>query len=393
VSGTGRSDRREELLARADALAPEFRARAAEGETNRTMPADLAAKVKKAGLFRLSLPASLGGWEADPITIFEAIEKLSYADGSAGWTTLIGCSPMLMAWLDPSVAAGLLGGNPDICTTGVFSPLGRAVPNGNGSFTVDGRWPCNSGCPHSEWFVVGLFVMDGDHPRVVPSGRPDWRFAWVPCVDGEIIDNWHAAGLKGTGSHDVAVHGITVPEELTCSPTFDPPRHGGPLYRLSFWNLISAHIAGFSAGVGRRALGEFVAAAEAKRRGVSRISVADDPVVQHRFAIVDGDLQAARAFFIEAIGEAWEKVTRGDPCSLPQRARVMSAAHVLQRAAVAAVDAVLPLAGASAVYDDNPIQRCSRDLHAASQHIFFSVDVLKDIGQVALGGTPAAPRF
>jgi indole-3-acetate monooxygenase len=89
VSGTRRSDRREEVLARADALAPEFRARAAEGETNRTMPADLAAKVKKAGLFRLSLPASLGGWEADPITIFEVIEKLSYADGSAGWTALI----------------------------------------------------------------------------------------------------------------------------------------------------------------------------------------------------------------------------------------------------------------------------------------------------------------
>jgi indole-3-acetate monooxygenase len=71
----------------------------------------------------------------------------------------------------------------------------------------------------------------------------------------------------------------------------------------------------------------------------------------------------------------------------------MSANQVLQRAAVAAVDAVLPLAGASAVYADNPIQRCSRDLHAASQHIFFNVDVLKDIGQVAFGRTPTAPRF
>jgi indole-3-acetate monooxygenase len=145
VSGTGRSDGREELLARADALASEFRARAAEGETNRTMPADLAAKVKKAGLFRLSLPASLGGWEADPITIFEVIEKLSYGDGSAGWTALIGCSPVFMAWLDPSVAAKMLDGNPDICSTGVFAPLGRAVPDDNGSFTVSGRWPFNSG--------------------------------------------------------------------------------------------------------------------------------------------------------------------------------------------------------------------------------------------------------
>jgi len=71
----------------------------------------------------------------------------------------------------------------------------------------------------------------------------------------------------------------------------------------------------------------------------------------------------------------------------------MSATQTLQRAAIAAVDAVAPFAGASAVYADNPLQRCSRDLHAASQHIFFSADMLKDIGQVAFGRTPAAPNF
>ena len=119
---------REEILARAAAIAPEFRARAAEAEANRTMPADLAAKVKDAGLFRLTLPTALGGWEADPITLFEAIELLSYADGSGGWTVLIGCSPTFMAWLQPSVAAELLNDNPNICSTGVFAPLGRASP-------------------------------------------------------------------------------------------------------------------------------------------------------------------------------------------------------------------------------------------------------------------------
>ena len=180
MNSTGMSDKREEIFARADALAPEFRARAAEGETNRTMPADLAAKVKKAGLFRLSLPASLGGWEADPITLFEVIEKLSYADGSAGWTALIGNSPSLMAWLDPGVAARLLDGNPDICATGAFAPLGRAVPDGNGSFTVDGRWPCNSGCPHSEWFVAGVLVMDGDQPSGFAAGAAGLAVRLVP---------------------------------------------------------------------------------------------------------------------------------------------------------------------------------------------------------------------
>jgi indole-3-acetate monooxygenase len=388
VTGT-----REMVLARATGLAPQFRSRAGEGEANGTMPTDLAARVKEAGLFRLSLPAALGGWEADPITIFEVIERLSYADGSGGWTVMIGCSPMFMAWLDPAVATKLLDGNPNICTTGVFAPLGRAVPDGTGSFRVEGQWPCNSGCPHSEWFVTGVFVMDGDKPRMVPPGRPDWRFAWFPCTDGEIIDNWDAAGLRGTGSHDVAARGIRIPEELTCAPMFEPARHDGALYRLSFYNLLAAHMSGFTSGVGRRALDEFVVAAERNHRGSSSTSVADDPVVQHRFAVVDGDLQAARVFFIDAMGEAWETVTRGDSCSLQQRARVVSASQTLHRSAIAAVDAMLPLAGASAVYADNPIQRCSRDLHAASQHIFFGVDVLKDIGLVAFGRTPTAPRF
>ena len=115
-----------------------------------------------------------------------------------GGRVLTGCSPVFMAWLEPSVAAQLLDGNPDICITGVFAePCPTAMARS--------RWtdagPCNSGCPHSEWFVAGVVVLDVDHPRTVPPGRPDWRLAWFPCADGESIDNWYAAGLKGTGSH------------------------------------------------------------------------------------------------------------------------------------------------------------------------------------------------
>ena len=107
---------------------------------------------------------------------------------------------------------------------------------------------------------------------------------------------------------------------------------------------MSAHISGFPAGVGRRALDEFVVTANSKRRRSSPNPIADDPLIQNRFAVVDGDLRAARAFFIEATGEAWDTVTRGGGCSLQQRVRVMSATQALHRAAVAAVDALLPLA-------------------------------------------------
>lgn len=79
-------------LEAARALAPEIRARAREGERLRTMPPELAERIEAAGLFAVWLPRSLGGLELDPATIVAIIEEISYADGSAGWSTLIGTS-------------------------------------------------------------------------------------------------------------------------------------------------------------------------------------------------------------------------------------------------------------------------------------------------------------
>src|SRR4051794_21334594 len=95
-----------EILAAAHDLSAELSARAGEGEALRTMPADVAARLKTAGFFRMSLPKSLGGLELDPLTVFEITEALTYADGSSGWTVMIGNgSNAFFAWLDPRVAA------------------------------------------------------------------------------------------------------------------------------------------------------------------------------------------------------------------------------------------------------------------------------------------------
>src|SRR4051812_30549541 len=248
------AEARDTLLAAVATLAPALDARAPEAETATTMPADLVAEAKAAGLFRLGLPKSLGGWECDPLTILDVVSGLAHADGSAGGAGMIGNSTTMLAWLEPDAAKDIIGGNPDISSTGMFAPLGRAVPAGDGNLTVDGRWPFNSGCPHSEWLMAGGMVHDGDDVRMVAPGRPDWRFAWFPHDQAEIMDNWHVAGLRGTGSNDLTVSGITVPESRTCMPFFEPARHDGPLYRLSFFNLLAALMTGFPLGVAGRAL-------------------------------------------------------------------------------------------------------------------------------------------
>ena len=172
-------------------LATEFLARAAEGDDLRTMPADLVQRAKSAGLFRINLPRSLGGLELDPLTSIEIFEEISRADGSAGWTIVIGNSTAFFAWLDPAVAKELIAGEYDFVSTSMWAPLGRARPGSGGRLTVSGRWPFNSGCLHASWLQVGVLVTESQAPRLRAPGIPDWRFAFVPAA-------WQSSRTPGT---------------------------------------------------------------------------------------------------------------------------------------------------------------------------------------------------
>jgi hypothetical protein len=222
------------VLQAARELAPVLAERAGESEAMRTMPHDLAERSKRAGLFRLALPRSLGGLELEPATIVEIVETLSRADGSAGWTVLIGNSTAFFAWLEPTVAKQMIGDNANFASAAVFAPMGRAAPIAHDSFTVSGRWPFNSGCLHSEWLQLGVFVVDGDTPRFRDKDIPDWRFAFVENEDSVIEDTWDALGLRGTGSHHLSLTEARLPAEHLAAPLFEPARHeAGHPYRRS----------------------------------------------------------------------------------------------------------------------------------------------------------------
>jgi alkylation response protein AidB-like acyl-CoA dehydrogenase len=371
-------------------LAPELSERAAEGEQLRTMPAEVVDKIRTAGLFHLGLPAALGGHECDPLTIFETIEEVSRADGSAGWTTFIGNSTAFVAWLDPAVAKDLVAQRPDFVVSGVFAPTGRARPDG-ADVIIDGRWAFNSGCPHADWFMNGVFVMDGDSPIIVPPGRPDWRFAFYPANEGEIVDTWHVAGLRGTGSHDVTASSVRVPRDRTIMPFFEPAQFDGPLYRLPFPTLLASFVSGFPLGVARRALDEFAALANKKSRTLPPgPTMAEDAAVQVELARAEAAVRSARAFALESLGAAWDTVSAGDEVSLAQRATTVLAMLNGARAARAAVDSVFGMAGAGALFDSSPLQRCQRDLMAGTQHIILSMNQWETAGRVLLGLDPAS---
>ncbi len=376
---------RDALRAAVADLAPDFRARAGEGEQLRTMPADLVRRAKAAGLFRLNLPRSLGGFELDPAATVEIFEEISYADGSAGWTVVIGNSTAFFAWLDPAVAGKMIGDDPDFVCTSMWAPLGRAAPERPGRYAVSGRWPFNSGCPHAEWLQVGVLVTDSGVPRVLASGAPDWRFAFVPARSAVIEDTWDAMGLRGTGSHHLTIPGAQVPAEHLAAPFFEPARHDGPLWKIPLVTLAGMFLAAVLLGVARRALDEFAALAMTKTRGPAAQSIGHDGEAQAQLARAEGALAAARSFLFDTIAETWDTACRGEEPGLGQRARVLLAASQAAAAGREAVDRVFRLAGAEAVFAGHPLQRCFRDVHTAGQHVLFSSGRDQAFAKVRLG--------
>lgn len=377
-----------EIESRATTVGTECRERADEAEALRTMPPDLVCAAKAAGLFRMAMPAALGGLELDPLAIMSVIEELSRADGSAGWTVLIGNSTAFFAWLDQHVAAAMLGTTTDIVSTSMFAPMGRACVDGD-HVVIDGRWPFNSGCMHADWFQVGVIVMDGDRPRHRSDGGVDARFAYFDRDRdrAEIIDTWKSMGLRGTGSHDLVVRGLRIPVEHTAAPMLDPAVQDGPLWQFGFFPLLSVLMSGFPLGVARRALDELAHLAPNKRRGASSNTVADDPHVQYELGRAEAALHGARALVVDALGDAWNTATAGSPLAPQQESRIGLATQHAMHAAVAAVDFAFTTAGAGAVYTGHPLERCFRDLHTANQHIAFSGEGFRNYARHRFGPT------
>jgi alkylation response protein AidB-like acyl-CoA dehydrogenase len=379
-------DERRDALAAVAQLAPILSARSGEGEVLRTMPQDLVALVKSNGLFRLALPRALGGRELDPLTLVEVVETLARADGSAAWTILIGNATSFFAWLEPDVAAAMIDGDVEFCSTGMFAPYGQAHADGRGAYVVSGRWPFNSGCPHAEWLQVGVMVMDGSAPRLRDDAAgPDWRFAFVPASAASIEDTWHGLGLRGTGSHHLSLDSVRVPDVQLAAPVYEPAKHPGPLWRLGLFDLAAVFMCGLPLGIARHALDEFIALARTKFRSNPSDTVAGNGHVQMLVSQAESRHRAARLYVYDVVSRVWDTCLAGDGPNPELKAELAMAACHAMRASLDSMDSLYRLAGAEAIYQGHPLERCFRDLHTASSHLVFSATREQEFARRVLG--------
>jgi len=374
----------------ARSIAPRAAELAPETESGRRLPAELVESISAAGLFRMLVPADIGGGEAEPAQLIGAVSELARGDGSAGWCLAVAATSGMLGAYVPKEAAQEVFGDERGVFGGVFAPMGRAVADGGGSgaasgYTVTGRWRFGSGCQHCDWLMGGCLVEDGGELRKLDSGAPDIRFMLFPAAEAEVIDTWSVAGLRGTGSHDFAVDGAAVPEERSASLITDDPRCDGPLYAFPVFGLLALSIASVGLGIARAAIDDLVELATAKKPSGSARTLAQRGDTQAAVAAAEAQVRSARALIDDAVGEAWDEATASGEVTTARKAALRLAASHAIRSSRDAVDSMYEMGGGSAIYESSPLQRRLRDIHVATQHMLVGPATWELAGRVLLG--------
>lgn len=386
MTAAGNSEQIARLIAVAEALGPRIRAMRDEIERERRLPQPLVDEMVAAGLFRLHVPRALGGLEVDPLTVLRVVEVVSRADGSAGWCLMIGTSMGIFGGYLPEAGAQEIYSDPTLVTGSTFRTAGRAVAV-DGGYRVSGRWNFASGSPHCAWLLGGCVIHDGDTPRLGPTGAPVARHLFFPATDYTLLDTWSTGGLRGTGSQDFRVEDAFVPERRVLSFA-GPPTQPGPLYRFPLFGLLSPQVAAVSLGIARGAIDALTDLATTKPTQGGQALLRDDELVQYQVAQAEAQLEAARTYLFDTVSATWDDVCAGRELSLAQRARLRLAAVHANTSAAAAVDLMYAAGGSSSIFTSNPLERASRDVHAASQHVLHQAANYSQVGRVLLGMEP-----
>jgi indole-3-acetate monooxygenase len=361
-----------------------IRKECADVDRTRQIPAVVVDALRAAGVFRMLAPRMVGGTESDPLSFLRVVEEVSYADGSAGWCTMIGGCYAVFGGMLPLQGAHEIFDDSVTISAGNFRPDKGVADEVEGGYRVTGRWELASGSSHATWYIAGAMVRRDGKPITEPNGWPRMREFFFPAAEAEVIDTWESTGLRGTASHDYEVQDIFVPEHRTLWFQ-EPPTEHGPLYRMPPVAMFATFIAAVQLGIARHAIDAFVGLAASKTPTMTQAVLADKPTAQAILGKAQALYASARAYAETALQTLWERVEAGHAPTLADRGALWLAAAHGGHSAYAAIDMLYTAAGASSVYSTSPLDRCLRDARTALQHVCTQEIHFETAGRLALG--------
>jgi 3-hydroxy-9,10-secoandrosta-1,3,5(10)-triene-9,17-dione monooxygenase len=384
-----------DACARARKLIPTLAGRASRTERERRLPDETIADLHDSGLLRALQPRAAGGAELPYECLVRVTATLARGCGSTAWVYANLANHHFMLALWPAEAQHEIWGVSADALIGsaLMFPPGRAtaIPGG---YRLSGRWKFSSGIDACTWTMVGgIASADGE--------LPDYRVFLLPGADYRVIDTWHAAGLRGTGSNDIEVTDVFVPEHRALAVRLmkgcaapGAALNPSALYRLPVFDMFPYVVAAVSLGIASAAVECFTEDTRHRVTSYRTTLLADHATTQARLGEAAAAVDAAERLLIGNCRRAMELAERNEVPPVAEKIRLRRDGAYAARLCTRAVDLLFEAGGAEYLYEDKPMQRFFRDIHAAQSHYSLAWDVIAAAaGKHMLGIAPDIPTL
>jgi 3-hydroxy-9,10-secoandrosta-1,3,5(10)-triene-9,17-dione monooxygenase len=362
----------EVLIERARAMIPTLKARARQCTQGRNVPAETVAEMQEAGFFRILQPQRWGGYEMHPNVFFEVQKLLAEGCMSTGWMYgVLGCHPYEMALFHDRAQQEVWGEDASMLVSSTYQPVGK-VTHVDGGFRLSGRWGFSTGSVHCGWVLLGAIVPAKN------EGDPfDMRTFLLPRADYTIDeDAWQTFGLQGTGSHDIIVDDVFVPEYRThkAADGFLCQNPGqvendGPLYRLPWAQVFVRSVSTAAFGGARAALKAGLDIMQSRVSTNTGKASKQDPILQAALAKAHSQILEMETTQRLTFEELMALAEKGEEIPMEKRALFAYQSSTVVRRLVDLVDDVMQLLGGRAIYTSSAIIQPWLDLNAARAHV------------------------
>ncbi len=394
------------VLANARALLPLVERESAAAEQAGHLTPILNDAFRRAGLFEMAFPARHGGPELTLEAQTRVVACIAAKDAGIAWNVAVLAATGFYAARLGNDAYAELYPTRDLPTCGSFWPRGRA-DKADGGYLVEGTWDWGSGIYSADRIVGGCAVFEDGTPVIGPNGRQLVMGMWLPTEAIQLADNWHALGLRASGSTSYAVPpGTFVPDNHCFDRYAAPDLSSDPLNRhveLVFFSLV-----GVTLGMAEHVFDACVAALLERMGGSSSQSL--DSSIRRGLGEVAATVDAMRSH-VYAVARATDEAIFDDKRALTptelarHRSTLAMAATLMRRVLEVATD----LVGSRFVFAGHPVEKIIRDANTAFAHISSKRSQWIDTGGAILdslrmhnvspfdgpprGGTPTPDRM
>lgn len=359
------------LVQRARDMVPYLKEAAPRHEAERVIAKETVAMMQEAGFFRVLQPKRWGGYEMDPQVFFDIQMTLAEGCMSTAWIYgVIAVHNWQIALFDLKAQEDVWKDDTAVLIASSYMPVGKVTPV-EGGFKFSGRWAFSSGIDHCNWVFLGGVV-----PPTADNPNPDYRTFLVPRGDFKVVDTWHTFGLKGTGSNDVVVEDVFVPEYRTHSsldgfrgtnPGIDSKTI--PLYKIPFGQLFPRAVSGSSIGAAQGAINAYREVAS-KRVGTNTGSkTAEDPHAQMAVARAQALVDQLKLRLKVIFDELMTCARAGEAADINKRIQFRYESAAVPEQCLAEVLELQKMCGGRAIFTNSPLQRFVLDILAGRAHV------------------------